>query len=144
MVRPWKAPSVATTWVRPVLRVSLNAASLASAPELAKKTLPGDPSSDEEALGEAHLRLGGEEVRDVAQGLHLVGDRLDQRRVGVAEGVHGDAAEEVEVLLAVVVPHGRALAPGEHQLGRPEGVHQRLGVARLEVGHFESFFSPGA
>ena len=40
MVRPWKAPSAATTWVRPVRRVSLNAASLASAPELAKNTLP--------------------------------------------------------------------------------------------------------
>ncbi len=41
MVRPWKEPSVETTWVRPVLRVSLNAASLASVPELAKNTLPG-------------------------------------------------------------------------------------------------------
>ena len=41
MVRPWKPPSATTTWVRPVRRVSLNAASLASAPELARKTLPG-------------------------------------------------------------------------------------------------------
>ncbi len=40
MVRPWKAPSAATRRVRPVRRVSLSAASLASAPELAKKTLP--------------------------------------------------------------------------------------------------------
>ena len=45
MVRPWKAPSVATRWVRPVRRVSLIAASLASAPELAKNTLPGPESS---------------------------------------------------------------------------------------------------
>ena len=144
MVRPWKAPSVATTWVRPVLRVSLNAASLASAPELAKKTLPGCPEQVEEALGKADLRLGREEVGDVAQGLHLGGDRLDQGRVGVAEGVHGDAAEQVEVLLAGVVPDGCALAAGQHQLGRPEGVHQRIGVAPLEIAHFESFFAPGA
>ncbi len=40
MVRPWKPPSAATTWVRPVRRVSLKAASLASAPELVKKTRP--------------------------------------------------------------------------------------------------------
>jgi hypothetical protein len=40
MVRPWKLPSATTTWVRPVRRVSLNAASLASVPELVKKTLP--------------------------------------------------------------------------------------------------------
>ena len=40
MVRPWKEPSAATTWVRPVRRVSFSAASLASAPELVKNTLP--------------------------------------------------------------------------------------------------------
>ena len=103
------------------------------------------PSSDpSRRSASAHLRLGGEEVRDVAEGLQLGGDRLDQRRVGVAEGVHGDAAEQVEVLLAGVVPDVGALAPGEHQLRRAEGVHQRLGVARLEVAHFESFFSPVA
>ena len=54
MVRPWKPPSAATRWVRPVRRVSLSAASLASAPELVKKTLPAPaPSSDEQPLGEA-------------------------------------------------------------------------------------------
>ena len=40
MVRPWKPPSATTTWVRPVRRVSLKAASLASVPELVKNTLP--------------------------------------------------------------------------------------------------------
>ena len=37
--RPWKAPSIAISFVRPVRRVSLNAASLASVPELAKNTV---------------------------------------------------------------------------------------------------------
>jgi hypothetical protein len=46
IVRPWNPPSAATTPVRPVRRDSLNAASLASAPELAKKTRPGRPASD--------------------------------------------------------------------------------------------------
>ena len=73
MVRPWKAPSVATTWVRPVRRVSLNAASLASAPELAKNTLPGVAEQVEQPLGQRDLRLGGEEVGDVAEGAQLLG-----------------------------------------------------------------------
>lgn len=42
MVRPWKAPSSASTrdapWARPCIRIILKAASLASVPELAKKT----------------------------------------------------------------------------------------------------------
>src|SRR3546814_5485584 len=42
MVRPWNPCSIATTCVRPVRRVSLKAASLASVPELEKNTLP-DP-----------------------------------------------------------------------------------------------------
>ncbi len=46
MVRPWKAPWRATRWVRPVRRLILNAASLASAPELQKNTRPPSrPSS---------------------------------------------------------------------------------------------------
>ena len=45
MVRPWKLPSVAARRRSSVSRVSLRAASLASAPELVKKTLPGPPSS---------------------------------------------------------------------------------------------------
>ena len=44
MVRPWKDPSAATSRVRPVRRVSLRAASLASVPELLKNTRPvSDP-----------------------------------------------------------------------------------------------------
>ena len=46
MVRPWKEPSMATMRVRPVRRVSLKAASLASVPELVKNTLAtGSPVS---------------------------------------------------------------------------------------------------
>ncbi len=59
MVRPWKRPSATTTWVRPVRRVSLNAASLASVPELVKNTLPAagaDAEQVEQLLGELDLR----------------------------------------------------------------------------------------
>jgi hypothetical protein len=46
MVRPWNEPSAATRCVRPVRRVSLKAASLASVPELVKNTRPSAPTSD--------------------------------------------------------------------------------------------------
>jgi len=53
LVRPWKAPSMAISRVRPgamastawTLRVTLNAASLASVPELVRKTRAGVPGS---------------------------------------------------------------------------------------------------
>ena len=69
MVRPWKAPSAATIRVRPVRRASLNAASLASAPELQKKTAEpaGARRMPEQPLGQRDLRRGGEEVGDVAE-----------------------------------------------------------------------------
>jgi 4-aminobutyrate aminotransferase-like enzyme len=93
--------------------------------------------------GQPDLRLGGEEVRDMAQRLQLGGDGVDESGVGVAEGVHRDATEEVEVLLARLVPDVCTLAAGQHQLGRPERVHERLAVASLEVvGH--CFTSPVA
>ena len=59
MVRPWKEPSAATRWVRPVRRVSLKAASLASVPELVKNTRPGLPSdaATEQPLGQLDLGL---------------------------------------------------------------------------------------
>src|SRR6185312_15750842 len=54
--------------------------------------------------------------------------------VRVAEGVHGDAAEEVEVAAAVGVPHVGALAADEHALRRAEGVHDRTRVPGGPLG----------
>ena len=45
IVRPWKEPSIATILPRPVRRLSLKAASLASVPEFAKKTRAGVPGA---------------------------------------------------------------------------------------------------
>ena len=56
MVRPWKEPSAATRWVRPVRRVSLKAASLASVPELVKKTRPVGTDERQQPLGQLDLR----------------------------------------------------------------------------------------
>ena len=42
----------------------------------------------------------------------------------VAERVDGDAAEEIEVLLPVRVPHVAALTAHEHTLGGAEHAHE--------------------
>ena len=94
------------------MRASLIAASLASAPELQKNTLP--PRLDSrQALGQAHRGLGVEEVADVHQPPDLLAHGLDDARVAVAEVRHRDAAQEVEVLVALGVPQARALAAHE-------------------------------
>jgi hypothetical protein len=49
IVRPWNAPAQATSLVRPVSRVSLSAASTASAPELQNKTFPVRPATSSSA-----------------------------------------------------------------------------------------------
>ena len=130
MVRPWKAPSAVTTSGRPVSRLILNAASLASAPELQKKTRPGPAGELEQPLGEQQARLVHRQVGDVPELLRLRGDRLDDLRVRVAEDRRRDAAEQVGVLAAVDVPDRRARAAGQrdrrrlvvaHHHGRPAG-----------------------
>ena len=73
--------------VRPVARVILNAASLASVPELVKKTRasPGGRDHGGQPLGQRDLGRAGEEVRDVAQGGDLAGDRRQHGRVRVPQ-----------------------------------------------------------
>ena len=92
-------------------RDSLNAASLASAPELPKNTRPGRPASASSSSasatgGSATYRL--ETWPSVAT---CSADRLDHGRVGVAERVDRDAAEQVHVGLAGLVDRRTAPAP---------------------------------
>ena len=131
MVRPWKAPSAATIPLRPVRRLSLMAASIASAPELAKKTAEpsGRPGERHQPLGQLDLALGGEQVGDVDGLAGLLADGADQGRVTVAEGVHGDATDQVEVAVAVDVPDVAPTPVGQHQWREPEDPHDRALVA---------------
>ena len=85
MVRPWKPPSAAMTSGRPVRRAILKAASLASAPELQKNTRLGRPASSSSRSASATCGRRREEVGDVAERRAADGDRLDDRRVRVAE-----------------------------------------------------------
>lgn len=79
----------------------------------------GAAEQTEQFLGEGDGRLGGEEVGDVAQGGDLAADRLDDGGVAVAEGVDGDAADQVEVGGALGVGEDGALAVDQGQPGVP-------------------------
>ena len=54
--------------------------------------------------------------------------------MGVAERVDGDAAQQVDVLTTVGVPHPRARAANQGDGRRAEGVHDGAGVAVGEGG----------
>src|SRR6516165_4845671 len=72
---------------------------------------------------------------------YLVGDRLDDGRVRVAERAHRDAGDQVQVLVAVGVPDPASLAAGERQRrGAVVGHHRRLEplAQRVALGHVSS------
>src|SRR3712207_4081352 len=93
--------------------------------------------TDLDAVGNTTNRLVHRQVGHVAQRLRLLRDRLDDPRVGVAEDRRRDAAEQVGVLAAVDVPHGRPRAAGQRdRRGAVVVSHQRrpAGGPRLRVG----------
>ena len=115
--------------------------STASAPELVKKTWPSWPvasASSRSTSIAARVATGlANRLLTWSSSPRLVGDRRGDGGVGVAEADHGEAAEEVEVALAVDVPQLGAAAADEHHLGRPEHGHERAGgevVGREGVG----------
>ena len=101
-----------------------------------------------ELLGELHDRQRRVERRHVPEPVHLRADRRVHPLVRVADADGEDAAEEVEVPLAVEVAHARALAALEGQrlvvVGRVAREEVLLvlradrGAARLVVGHVRS------
>ena len=136
IVRPWKAPSSTTiSPPRRRLRASLIAASLASAPELPKKTRASGAEARGEPLRQPRRRLRQVEVRGVQQPLRLLPDRLHDPRVAVARVADRDAGQEVEVGLALGVVESRSLAAHErHRLARVGVHHVRLVQRRQLLG----------
>jgi hypothetical protein len=97
---------------------------------------PGGDGSD--LLGEARLLLHVVEVRDVHHLRDLVLDRLHPSGVGVSQGVHGDARDEVEVLVALGVVQVASLPVGERQLYAAVVLEQ---VFRAQLFDFLEFHS---
>src|SRR6185312_14520052 len=79
----------------------------------------------QQLLGEEHAGLVDEQVAGVRDLLHLGGHRADNRRVRVAEGGGRDPRDQVEVLVAVNVPHVAAFAAIEGQRGHAVVAHHR-------------------
>ena len=67
------------------------------------------------------------------QRARLVGDRVGDRRVRVPERGDREPAEEVEVLLALAVPQLHALAAHERDRQTAVGLHDVLGVERVDA-----------
>ena len=72
----------------------------------------------------------------------LLGDRRHVGRVAVADLDHGDAGEEVQVLVAVGVPQPRALAAHELDLVARVRRHDVVALERLQVRERHSDSAP--
>ena len=88
------------------MRAAFKAHSLASAPELAKKTR----FAPVRKLGKVELRFGIVVIADVLDARELVDDRRFPLFVVRAEDVDGDARTEVDVAFSLRIEEGRALA----------------------------------
>ena len=135
IVRPWKAFSAAMIFGRPVRRAILNAASSPAAPEFAKSTLPGWPSSSSRRSASSS---GGSvmyrfDVWPRVPICQVAG--LNHRRVRVAKGVDRDAAEQVEVAVPVGVPHLGARSAHEGERWGAVVVHHRGLPPRGRIRH---------
>jgi hypothetical protein len=109
-------PSSPPAFFSPCRRASLISASLASAPLLQKNTRPG-PGVADQPPRELALVGVAEEVADVDQLARLPLHRLHPVRMAMAQRAHRDARGEIEVALALVVPHLGAAAAHQGEGG---------------------------
>ena len=107
----------------PYRRASLIAASFASQPELQKNSVV-HAGQRAQQIGQLFLLGNVVPVGSVDDAPGLLGDGLDQTRMGVTQTGHGDAGEPVQIALALGVPQPHAFAARESH-GQPAiGVHQ--------------------
>ncbi len=85
----------------------------------------------EQLLGQFDTRFRRIQIRRMTQSGELSSDRLDHRRMSVAQDIDGDTGQQVEVLLAVGVGHHSAFASNERYSRHTVVVHQRRGPPLL-------------
>ena len=108
--------------VRPVRRDSLNAASFASVPELAKKTAEpaGAPASSSSRSASSICGVVAKKLETCTSVAAWALTAATSAGCAWPSDVDRDAAEQVEVARAVGVPDVAALAVGEHARGVPK------------------------
>src|SRR5690606_34601733 len=89
---------------------------------VAEENLVGERRGDE-LLGELFLAGNAVEIRGVPELSCLLGERGGELRVGVTEGIDGNAGTEIEIALALGVDEPGALAPFEDDIVAPIGAH---------------------
>src|SRR3954468_20166578 len=90
-------------------------------------------------LGQRDAWFGGIEVRGVAQGVHLGGDGIDDGGMAVAQNIDRDAAEEVDVRLAVLVGDHGAVPADQRDGRRAVVVHHHAFPALCKRHAFTTF-----
>jgi hypothetical protein len=119
----------AVTVRAPILAGQLDGAFVGLGAAIGEEDTVGRRALDE-PLGQLELRLGVVQAGGVDQLLGLLGHGFDDDRVGVAQDVHSQAGDHVQVRPALVVVDVAALAALEDH-GQPgERAHV---VARLEL-----------
>ena len=85
-------------------------------------------------LAECDVGLVGHDLEGgVGEGVELLLDRRDDLRMAVAGVEHGDAAGEVDVAVAILVPQFRALGPvGKDRICGADTARNGRDPARLE------------
>jgi hypothetical protein len=80
-------------------------------------------------------RLVGQHIAQVPDLVGLFGQRLDQCRMRVANTAHGNAAGQVDVFLALLIPHARASATHRHKTGGGViGYHHPVEIGSSHMG----------
>src|SRR5690606_27748668 len=81
---------------------------------------------------QAQRRLVGEDIGDVPQLTGLLGERLHQCRMGMAQDVHSDTASQVNQLSPALIPYSRTLAAHRNKGSWSESGNDDL----VEIGTF--------
>ena len=112
-----------TVLIERILARQLDGALIRLRARVGKEYLAAQMRLFDQLLGNLNHRLGGEQVGNVHQLVRLLVDCLDDGRIGIAHAVYADAGSEVDVLLALNIPQGRALAVIQRDREPAVGVH---------------------
>ncbi len=88
---------------------------------------------------QAQHRLIGVAIADMPQGFRLCTQRFDDHRIGMPQAGDGNACGEIEITIALLIPHFQSGGAHRHQVARRIGWHHHVieglaGDVRLRCG----------